>query len=266
MKLPDKSYTFKVKKFEPLSDTQWTNIQDLVEKKNTQGRPKTVDLRAVVDGLRYLVRTACQWRNTPKNFPKSCTLRYYFDKWKADNTWSKLLIRLVLVRREQLGLNAMPSMGAIDSQSVKIVPLINEDKGIDGNKKINGRKRHIIVDSAGLLLAVYVGAANENDGKEGVKLLPELQKNYENIEKITSDGAYRKTFEIEAKSCGIDVEITQKPESQQGFVPQKDRWQVERSFAWLNFYRRLSKDYEKKAQNSEIMIKLAFISVILNHI
>ena len=83
--------------------------------------------------------------------------------------------------------------------------------------------------------------------------------------KTTSDGAYRKTFEKEAKSCGIVVEITQKPESQQGFVPQKDRWQVERSFAWLNFYRRLSKDYEKKAINSEIMIKLAFISMILNH-
>ena len=86
--------------------------------------------------------------------------------------------------------------------------MISEDKGIDGNKKINGRKRHIIVDSDGLLLAAYVGAANENDGKEGVKLLPELQENYENVEKITSDGAYRKTFEIEAELCGIEVEIT----------------------------------------------------------
>jgi putative transposase len=260
-----KTYKFKVKSFQPLTDTQWANIKDLIEKTYTTGRPVKANLRNVVDGLRHLVRTGCQWRNTDIKYEKTSVLRYYFDLWRKNNTWSEILKRLILLRRVQLSCEAEPDLGAIDSQSVKVVPLINETKGIDGNKKINGRKRHIVVDSEGLLLAVYVGAANENDGKEGVKLLPELQVNYENVKKITSDGAYRKTFEIEAKSCGIEVEITQKPESQQGFVPQKDRWQVERSFAWLNFYRRLSKDYEKKAQNSEIMIKLAFISMILNH-
>lgn len=265
MKLQMKTYKFKVESFQPLTDTQWANINDLVEKTYVTGRPRKTNLRNVVDGIRYLVRTGCQWRNVDTKYEKMSVLRYYFDLWTKNNTWSKILKSLVSARRVQLGCEEEPDLGAIDSQSVKVVPLINEDKGIDGNKKINGRKRHIIVDSEGLLLAVYVGAANENDGKEGVKLLPELQGNYENIEKITSDGAYRKTFEIEAKSCGIYVETTQKPESQQGFVPQKGRWQVERSFAWLNFYRRLSKDYEKKAINSEIMIKLAFISMILNH-
>ena len=103
-------------------------------------------------------------------------LRYYFDLWRKNNTWSELLKRLILLRRVQLSCDTEPDLGAIDSQRVKVVPLINETKGIDGNKKINGRKRHIVVDSEGLLLAVYVGAATKNDGKEGVKLLPELQK------------------------------------------------------------------------------------------
>jgi putative transposase len=203
-----KTYKFKVVSFKPLTDTQWANVKDLIEKTYTTGRPRKTNLRNVVDGIRYLVRTGCQWRNIDTKYEKMSVLRYYFDLWTKNNTWSKILKRLVLLRRVQLGCEAEPNLGAIDSQSVKVVPLISEDKGIDGNKKINGRKRHIIVDSEGLLLAAHVGAANENDGKEGVKLLPELQKNYENVEKITSDGAYRKTFEIEAELCGIEVEIT----------------------------------------------------------
>lgn len=270
-----KTYKFKVKAFQPLTDTQWANINDLVEKTYTTGRPRKANLRNVIDGIRYLLRTGCQWRNVDTKYEKMSVLRYYFDLWTRNNTWSEILKRLVLARRVQLGCEEEPDLGAIDSQSVKVVPLISEDKGIDGNKKINGRKRHIIVDSEGLLLATYVGAANENDGKEGVKLLPELQKNYENIEKITSDGAYRKTFETEAKSCGIEVEITQKPESQQGFVPQKDRWQVEMRSAAQSLHGSIfiedcqktiaAANREKKAKNSEIMIKLAFISMILNH-
>lgn len=261
-----KPYKFKVTRFEPLTDTQWANIADLVEKPYTTGRPRQVNLRKVVDGLRYLVRTGCQWRNMDTKYENPSVLRYYFDLWSNNNTWSEMLKRLIPLRRVQLGCPAAPVVGAIDSQSVKIVPFTSENTGIDGNKKINGRKRHIIVDTEGLLLSVYVGAANENDGKEGVKLLSDIKENYEKINKITSDAAYRKTFENAAKACEITVEVAQKPESQQGFIPQKDRWQVERSFSWLNFYRRLSKDYEKKAENAVVMIKLAFISMILNHL
>lgn len=229
------------------------------------GRPTKVDLRAVFDGLRYMVRTGCQWRNIPENFPKSCTLRYYFDKWNREQSWTKILIRLVLGRREQLGRNPMPTLGAIDSQSVKIVPLSSQDKGIDGNKKINGRKRHFMADSQGLPLAIYVSAANESDGKMGIECLAQVLNTYESVKIITADAAYRNTFEKEASACGLSVEISQRPPSEQGFIPQKNRWQVERSFAWLNFYRRLAKDYEKKAENSVVMIQLAFISMILNH-
>jgi putative transposase len=260
-----KTYKFKVRKFHPLSDNQWANIQDLVEKTYTTGRPRKVNLRSILDGLRFLVRTGCQWRNMDEKYGKMSTLRYYFDKWTDDGTWSLLLKTLVLKRRGQLNRQIEPSLGAIDSQSIKLAPLISQDKGFDGNKQINGRKRHLIVDSQGLPLAIHLSAANEADGKEGIELLAELQKNYKNVKKLTADAAYRNSFQEAASWCDLDVEISQKPESQQGFVPQKNRWQVERSFAWLNFYRRLSKDYEKKAIYSVSMIKIAFISVILNH-
>ncbi len=138
-------------------------------------------------------------------------------------------------RREQLGRNSSPILGAIYSQSVKIVPLINQATGIDGNKKMNGRKRHIMVDSQGLPLAIYVGAAHENDGKADIECLAQVLNNYVNVEYITADDAYRNTFEKEAKACGIFVDISQKLPSEQGFVPQKGRGQVERSFSWLNF-------------------------------
>lgn len=265
MKLRAKSYAFKTRKFEPLSDTQWANIQDLVEKNSNRGRPRQADLRKILDGLFHLIRTGCQWRNTDQKYGNSTTLYYYFSKWKKDGTWEILLKRLVLLRRKQIGRNFMPSLAAIDSQSVKIVPLINQSTGIDGNKKINGRKRHIMVDSQGLPLGIHVSAAHENDGKAGIECLAEVLNKYEKVQIITADAAYKNTFEKEAKACGISVEISQKPPSEQGFVPQKNRWQVERSFSWLNFYRRLAKDYEKTIESSVAMIQLAFISLILNN-
>jgi hypothetical protein len=109
------------------------------------------------------------------------------------------------------------------------------------------------------------GLLREADGKEGIKLLPFLQEYYIDIRKLFGDDAYRKSFKEAASWCGIEVEIAQKPESQEGFVPQKNRWQVERSFSWLSFYRRLSKDYEKLPSSSVSMVQIAFISLILNH-
>lgn len=261
-----KTYTFKVGEFTPLSDNQWANIADLLEKPYTTARPRTVSIRNMVDGLRFLVRTGCQWRNIDEKYGKMSRLRYYFDKWTADGTWTLVLKSLVLCRREQLGENPEPDVGAIDSQSVKAAPLSKEDKGIDGNKKVNGRKRHLIVDSQGLPLAIYVGAAHKADGKEGIELLAEIQKNYPKVKKITADAAYRNSFEKAAYWCDLEVEISQKPPSQEGFVPQQGRWQVERSFAWLNFYRRFAKDYEKKAMYAVTMLRIAFCSIILNHL
>jgi putative transposase len=229
------------------------------------GRLRTINLRTVFDGLRYFLRTGCQWRNIPSKFGNMSTLRYYYDKWMREGTWDRVLECLVSLLRKQFGYYLKPNFGAIDSQSVKIVPFISEETGIDGNKKINGRKRHIIVDDFGLPLVIRVTAANVYDGNAGIKLIHDLKEKYETVKNITSDGTYKGAFVETAKVQGIEVDISQKPESVKGFVPQKNRWQVERTFGWFSFYRRLSKDYEKTTRSAETVIKITFISIILNH-
>lgn len=257
---------FKVSSFSPLTDNQWAKVCNFFEKKKSQGKKRKKDLRAIFNSILYFCRTGCQWRNIPTDDFTWELVRYYYDKFSKNKYFDTFLKSLVVENREALGRSACPSICAIDSQSIKIAPLISEDKGVDGYKKINGRKRHIVVDSQGFLLGVSVTAANVYDGNEGVKLLKEVKKNYKDIKVVAVDGTYKGLFEQEALAQNIGVEIAQKPESSEGFVPQKNRWQVERSFGWLNFYRRLSKDYEKKVINSENMIKIAFIAMFLNNI
>ena len=156
-------------------------------------------------------------------------------------------------------------MGCIDTQTVKIAPFISEHKGVDGNKKINGRKRHLIVDTCGLIIAVIVHAGNISD-TAGAKIIVEKVKNkFPRLTKILADEGY-KTSVVEWIKLNFKwtLEIVQKAEVPKGFLPQKNRWQVERTFSWLNFFRRLSKDYEKTIQSSEAMIQLALISIMLN--
>ena len=165
-------------------------------------------------------------------------------------------------RRMQLW-DDSPSLAAIDSQSVKIVPGISIATGIDGGKKINGRKRHIAVDSEGRPLAIYVGPANQHDGEAGLELLPELEE-FDRLNLIRADIAYRGIFKKSTIYYGWETDTTQSPLlKEKGLVPQPNRWQVERSFGWLNAYRRLSKDYEKLPSSSESFISLSFCNMML---
>ena len=171
---------------------------------------------------------------------------------------------LVQLERLRQGRAKTPTRVAVDSQSVKIAPLISAETGIDGNKKINGRKRHIMVDALGLPIAVFVSAANVQDGQAAFDLLWRAEAwDKEMVLTILGDAAYRGQFVTAAGYYNYTVEIAQKPETTKGFVPQTGRWQVERSFAWLCFYRRLSKDYEKTVESAITFIQLAFIAIIL---
>lgn len=163
-----------------------------------------------------------------------------------------ILADLVDYERQRQGRNREASAAAVDSQSIKKSPFISLDTGIDGGKKINGRKRHLLVDTLGLPLAIHVSAADVADGEGGFDLLWQAEKRSTRMELIRADQAYAKVFRQAAAYYGWQVETKQRPESVQGFVPQTGRWQpgrraVERSFGWLNFFRRLSKDYEKIA-------------------
>ncbi|PWK21418.1 transposase [Arcicella aurantiaca] len=169
------------------------------------------------------------------------------------------------MERKRNGKESTPSLLAIDSQSVKIVQFINQETGIDGDKNVNGRKRTILVDTLGLPFSIKVTAANISDNQAGILAVDLLKGKVSRLQKIIADMGYKNTFQeyIEV-NYKWEVEIAQKPESTKGFIPQKKRWQVERSFGWLNFRRRLFRDVEKTIASAEAMLQIAFISFIIN--
>lgn len=250
---------FKRKQFTELTNSQWQIIKKIVD----NGRKRKYFLRDILNAILKVNRTGMQWRNLDKYYPPWESVYYYFRKWQKDGTWTSVITLLVQLERQRQGKNKEASMSAIDSQSVKISSLISVEKGIDGHKRINGRKRHIAVDNLGLPLAFFVSAANVYDGIAGIELFPQLDLVSKRLELLRVDGTYKGLFEESAKQCGYTVEATKKPETTKGFVPQTGRWQVERSFGWFNFFRRLSKDYEKTVESSIAFMQITFIDIIL---
>ncbi|RAJ92254.1 transposase [Larkinella arboricola] len=245
--------------FVNLSDAHWQVIKNYVD----SGRKRRVSLRSVVNAIRWLAHTGSQWRNLAGDYPPWQTVYYYFRRWQTDQTWQRLLNRLVELERQRQGRAAHPSRLAVDSQSVRKGLWVSIDTGLDGNKRINGRKRHLAVDSLGLPVAIHVSAANVQDGEAGKELLWQLEAMNQRLTLLAADKAYRGEFAEAAGWCGYQVEICQRPESTQGFVPQRGRWQVERSFAWLNMYRRLSRDYEKTSNSAEAFLRVAYADLII---
>ena len=199
-------------------------------------------------------------------YPPWQLVYYYFRKWQKDGTSSKVLAVLVAKEGQRQQRQKQASVTAVDSQSVKKGSLISIDTGVDGAKLVNGRKRHLAVDTLGLPLALHVSSAHVQDGQAGIELLWQLEQASEKLQLIRVDHAYCGYFEDCAHFYQWQVEISQKPQSPKGFVPRKGRWQVERSFAWFNFFRRLSKDYEKTTASSLCFMQLAFIDIILNRL
>jgi len=179
----------------------------------------------------------------------------------------QLLDSLVVNERKRQQREDTPSLLAIDSQSVKIVQFIDEETGIDANKKINGRKRSIAVDRLGLPWSIAVTAANVSDNEAGRLVVDRLRGKVPRLEVIAADHGYKVSFiEHVETQHGWRVEIAQKPESGRGFVAEKNRWMVERSFGWLNFRRRLFRDVDKTIESSEAMLRISFISILLNRL
>lgn len=245
-----------------LSDSQWEIISKCLDTE----RNRQINLRDVVCAILYVLRTGIQWRLLPPNYPKWSAVYYYFNKWKKDETVSKINQFLNEMDREKSGSKALPSLLNADSQSVKLTPMIFEDRGIDGNKKVNGRKRHILVDTGGRIWAAHCHAANIADSIGGIALLEQIQPIKHGIEKIITDSGYRGEFAICVQNMGIKFEVAAVPPSSIGFVPLKNRWVVERTFAWTNFYRRVAKDFEHTVENSAIWLIWMNISIIKNRI
>ena len=246
-----------------LTDSQWKAILDILKDK----RKRKHTLREIFDALFYLLKTGCQWRMLPIHFPSWKLVYYYFTKWKNDGT-IELIHELTRDKaRRKAGKNESPSVGIIDSQSVKTTRIGGLSRGIDGGKKTKGRKRHIIVDTMGLLLAVVVHAANEHDSKSAPMVIAELRGRFARLVKIIADGGYRgELIDSTRKIYGWIVEVVLRSDTATKFEVLPKRWIVERTFAWFESYRRLSKDFEYQTETSQAMIQLAMIKLMLNRI
>ena len=215
----------------------------------------------------WLLPTGCQWRNLPQEWPNWQSIYYYFEQWKQDGTFERINTALNQLDRKRVGKEAYPSILCIDAQSVKLNPRIGEYRGIDANKRVNGRKREFVVDTDGRLWVVDVHAANQAEGPAAVPLIGTLLwRAGERLEKVYGDQAYNKVFAQALAEWSIDFEKASRPESARGFVPVAKRWVVERSIAWTNFFRRIVKDYEYTLSSSVSWMYLANIQIMLQRI
>ena len=250
------------KKYERLTDSQWAAISEEFDIK----RKRTLDLRNILDALYYILRTGCQWRNLPAEFPKWTAVYYYFDKWTKDSTLQNMndIVNQLDRKREQR--DAFPSVLCADTQSVKLHPMIFEDRGFDANKKINGRKRQNLVDTGGRLWRTKVHAANFHDGVGALPLLDDLEGMDSRLKKILGDDAYKGQFAEKVAAKNMVFECASRPPTEKGFVPIAQRWVVERTIAWSNFFRRIVKDYEYSVQSSATWLILANSYIMLRRI
>jgi transposase len=249
--------------YQELTDSQWEIIEKLIDSK----RKRWHSLRTICNAVLWIVYSGSQWRNLESKYPPWQSVYYYFRKWQKTGLWEQILEALVVKERKRQTRQESPSLLAVDSQSVKTVNFVSLDTGIDGAKKLNGRKRHLAVDTLGLPWATLVTAASVSDTAAGCQLVNELVGKVPRLEKIAADHGYKVSFIDHVNTVHHwQVEIAQRPESARGFVPQKNRWPVERSFGWLNFRRRLAKDYEKTVESSNAVLQIAFISFLIRRL
>jgi transposase len=250
-----------------VTDEQWALIEPHLPV-YPGGRPRTTDLRDVVDAIFYILRSGCQWRYLPRDFPPKSTVWRYFDEWRHNGTLEEihdLLRRKVRAAEKPY---APRTTASVDSQSVDTTSG-GEQRGRDNAKNVDGRKRHIVVDGMGLLLAVLVTAANVDDAKAAAELFGRLEgQPLSKVGRMFADSKYHNfaLYEWVETNASWELEVVRRPEGSKGWVRLPIRWTVERTFAWLGKCRRLSKDREKSVRSSEAFVRLAMIHMMLNRL
>jgi putative transposase len=250
-----------------LTDAQWQIVGPLLPPAPGGGRPRTLDLREVVDAILYVAKTGCAWRALPHDFPPEGSVRHYFHARRRGGAWERLLDALrPRVRRHEGKEHEEPTAAIIDSQSTK-GSRTSGLRGYDAGKKVKGTKRHLLVDTLGLLLCVVVHAANIQD-RDGAKLVFERARaKCPTVRLVWADGGYAgKLIGWLRSFCGWVLQIVKRDEAAKGWKLLPRRWVVERTISWLNGYRRLSRDYEYWPETSEAFIQIAMIHLMLHRL
>src|SRR5918997_271637 len=246
-----------------MNDAEWDVLAPFINHDPKIGSPRAVCMRCVMNALFYIDRTGCQWNLLPKDLPNYGTVYYYFRKWTDDGTFDRMNTALRQMIRQRADRDPEPSLAIIDSQSVKTTDVVDVS-GYDGGKKIKGRKRHILVDTLGLLLLVVVMTASVQDASSASHIGPRMHQKFPRLQKILVDGGYKQQFiDWFLRVYGWLAEVVPNRTRLHHFEVLPKRWIVERTFGWFNNYRRLSKDYEYYTTTSESMVYLASIRLML---
>lgn len=254
-----------------LSDEQWELLEGLIPKAKSGGRPRRVDMREVINAIFYLVSGGIAWHLLPHDFPKWKTVYHYFRRWRIDGDWVRIHDLLRQWVRVCENRQASPSVAILDSQSVATATMVHTKVGFDANNRIKGRKRHLLVDTLGLMILVVVSAANVPE-RAGAHLvlaqLHHIRDRFPRLVRIWVDSGYegQSFMRLVMDTYRWIVQTIKRSDSTKGFVLLPRRWVVERTFGWFNWYRRLNKDYECLPETSVAMIQVAMIRIMLRRL
>ena len=250
-----------------VSDAEWAQIEALLPVPKRLGRPRTTQMRQVVNAMLYLLTTGCQWRLLPKEFPPFSTVQRFFYRWRDAGLWQTINHFLVMRTREAAGREASPTAGVLDSQSVKTTEAAGP-RGYDAGKKIKGRKRHVLTDTNGLLVAAVVHQADIQDRDGAPLVLASARYLYPWLRHVFADAAYSGAkLDTALENIGRwTIEVIKRSDAASGFVVLPRRWVVERTFAWLNRNRRLAKDFEATLESALAWLFLASVKLLMRRL